>query len=48
MPAVLGRHGVERAIPIQLDETETAELQACAANLRSVIEGAEKELEAGK
>ncbi|KAF2200807.1 l-lactate dehydrogenase-like protein [Delitschia confertaspora ATCC 74209] len=43
MPCVLGRKGVERAMPIILDETEQRELEDCAKNLRSVIEGAERE-----
>jgi L-lactate dehydrogenase len=46
MPAVIGRKGIIRPIPVQLDETETKELQECAKNLRSIIEGAEMELKA--
>lgn len=48
MPAVLGRKGVVRPVPIQLDETETKELNDCARNLRGIIEGAEHELKAGQ
>lgn len=33
---------------MQLDEAEQKELEECAKNLRGVIEGAEKELEADK
>jgi L-lactate dehydrogenase len=48
MPAVVGRRGIVRAMPIELDETEEQELQVCARGLRAVIEGAEKELSADK
>jgi L-lactate dehydrogenase len=48
MPAVLGRKGIVRAMPIELDETEKRDLESCAANLRSIIEGAEHELAADK
>ena len=43
MPAVLGRKGVERPIPILLNEKEQKELEDCAKNLREVIAGAQKE-----
>jgi len=45
MPAVLGRNGLERAIPIELNEKEKNELKECAAKLRDVISKAEKEFE---
>lgn len=48
MPAVVGRRGILRAMPIELDETEQQELDLCARGLRGVIEGAEKELAADK
>lgn len=44
MPAVIGRRGIIRKMPVQLDETEKKDLEDCAKNLRGVIEGAEKEL----
>ena len=46
MPAVIGRKGIIRKMPVQLDEKEQKDLDDCARNLRSVIEGAEKELQA--
>lgn len=46
MPAVVGRKGIIKPMPIQLDESEQAELEKCAHGLRGVIEGAEKELAA--
>ncbi|KAJ4300971.1 hypothetical protein N0V90_003060 [Kalmusia sp. IMI 367209] len=46
MPAVIGRKGILRAMPIQLDEAEQRLLDDCAQGLREVIEGAEKELKA--
>lgn len=46
MPAVVGRKGIVKSMPIQLDDTERAELEACAKGLRAIIEGAEKELSA--
>lgn len=46
MPAVVGRKGIVKAMPIELDETEKAELESCAKGLRAVIKGAEKELTA--
>lgn len=46
MPAVVGRKGIVKAMPVQLDEGERAELESCARGLRGVIEGAEKELSA--
>ncbi|KAF2474893.1 l-lactate dehydrogenase-like protein [Lindgomyces ingoldianus] len=48
MPAVLGRKGIIRPMPIVLDETEQEELENCASHLRGVIAGAEKELVADK
>ncbi|CAN9389625.1 unnamed protein product [Alternaria alternata] len=48
MPAVVGRKGIIKAMPIQLDEEERAQLDACAKGLRGVIEGAEKELSADR
>jgi L-lactate dehydrogenase len=48
MPAVVGRKGIIKAMPIQLDEEERAQLEACAKGLRGVIEGAEKELSADR
>jgi L-lactate dehydrogenase len=44
MPAVLGRRGIIRAMPIELDEEERKQLESCAKGLRGVIEGAEKEV----
>ncbi|KAF1845691.1 l-lactate dehydrogenase-like protein [Cucurbitaria berberidis CBS 394.84] len=46
MPAVVGRKGIIKSMPVLLDETERAELEKCASGLRGVIEGAEKELSA--
>ncbi|KAH7401902.1 l-lactate dehydrogenase-like protein [Phaeosphaeria sp. MPI-PUGE-AT-0046c] len=46
MPAVVGRKGIVKAMPIELDEKEKVELETCATGLRAVIEGAEKELNA--
>jgi L-lactate dehydrogenase len=46
MPAVVGRRGIVKAMPIELDESEQRELEICARGLRAVIEGAEKELSA--
>jgi L-lactate dehydrogenase len=46
MPAIVGRKGIIKAMPIELDEYEQAELKKCAHGLRGVIEGAEKELAA--
>ncbi|KAF2876420.1 l-lactate dehydrogenase-like protein [Massariosphaeria phaeospora] len=46
MPAVIGRKGIVRAMPVELDATEKAELETCAKGLRAVIEGAQKELAA--
>jgi L-lactate dehydrogenase len=48
MPAVLGRRGIVRAMPIELDERERGALESCARGLRLVIEGAEKELSADR
>ena len=46
MPAVVGRKGIIKPMPIQLDDAEQAELEHCAKGLRAIIEGAEKELDA--
>lgn len=46
MPAVIGRKGIIRKMPIEFDEVEQRDLEDCAANLRAVIDGAEKELAA--
>ena len=46
MPAIVGRKGIVKAMPIELDDHEQAELKKCAHGLRAVIEGAEKELAA--
>lgn len=48
MPAVVGRKGIVKPMPIQLDEAEKAELESCAKGLRAVIESAEKELSADR
>jgi L-lactate dehydrogenase len=48
MPAVVGRRGIVKAMPIELSESERVELESCARGLRAVIEGAEKELSADK
>lgn len=48
MPAVVGRKGIIKAMPIQLDDEEKAELEKCARGLRGIIEGAEKELTADR
>jgi L-lactate dehydrogenase len=48
MPAVVGRRGIIKAMPIELDDTEREALESCAKGLRKVIEGAEKELSADK
>jgi L-lactate dehydrogenase len=46
MPAVVGRKGIIKSMPIQLDDEEKAQLHSCAKGLRAVIEGAEMELSA--
>jgi L-lactate dehydrogenase len=48
MPAVVGRKGIIKAMPIQFDEEERVQLETCAKGLRGVIEGAEKELSADR
>jgi L-lactate dehydrogenase len=48
MPAVIGRKGIVRAMPIQLDDMEKVELESCARGLRAIIEGATKELSADR
>jgi L-lactate dehydrogenase len=48
MSAVVGRKGIVRAMPIQLDEEEQAQLESCAKGLREVIEGVEVELSADR
>ncbi|MEM8872810.1 MAG: lactate dehydrogenase [Planctomycetota bacterium] len=37
LPCVIGRHGVEQVLPIDLDESETKQLRTSAAVLRKVI-----------
>lgn len=44
MPAVIGRKGIVKSWPIELDETEKKELEECAKGLREIIAGAEKEI----
>ncbi|KAF2832130.1 l-lactate dehydrogenase-like protein [Ophiobolus disseminans] len=46
MPAVVGRRGIIKAMPVELDEDERGQLLDCARGLRAVIEGAEAELSA--
>jgi L-lactate dehydrogenase len=48
MPAVVGRKGIIKVMPIQFDEEERVQLETCAKGLRGVIEGAEKELSADR
>ncbi|XP_014561514.1 hypothetical protein COCVIDRAFT_33477 [Bipolaris victoriae FI3] len=48
MPAVIGRKGIIRAMPIELDDDEREKLTACAKGLRRVIDGAEKEVSADR
>ena len=48
MPAVIGRKGIVRAMPIKLDEEEINQLKECAKGLRAVIKGAEEEVSANK
>lgn len=48
MPAVVGRKGIIKAMPIELDDTEKEALESCARGLRKVIDGAEKELSADR
>ena len=38
MPAIVGAHGVEKRIPIALDEEETEKLQSSAGTLKKIIE----------
>ena len=38
MPAVVGASGIEYQVPIKINETETEQLKASAATLRSVID----------
>ncbi|NWO20484.1 L-lactate dehydrogenase [Oribacterium sp. oral taxon 102] len=37
LPAIVGQHGVERAVPIRLSETEQAALRGSAETLREVL-----------
>lgn len=37
MPAVLGAHGVEKVVPISLNEKELEKLQASAKTLKEII-----------
>ncbi|KAF2730573.1 l-lactate dehydrogenase-like protein [Polyplosphaeria fusca] len=48
MPAVIGRKGILKSMPLVFDEAEKKELNDCAKGLRAIIEGAEKELVADK
>jgi L-lactate dehydrogenase len=43
MPAVIGRKGIVRSIPIQLSEGEQKELKESAKSMREIIDDAEKE-----
>lgn len=43
MPAVIGREGIVRSIPMELDGEEKRELEASAKSLKEVIQQAEKE-----
>jgi L-lactate dehydrogenase len=43
MPAVLGRKGIVRSIPIELSEGEQKELKESAKSMREIIDDAEKE-----
>lgn len=45
MPAVVGRKGIVRSIPVELDEEEKKALEKTAKALREVIEKSEKELD---
>ena len=40
VPAIVGRQGVERVVPIELSEEEKEALQASADTLKKVIEDA--------
>ncbi|KAF1996034.1 l-lactate dehydrogenase-like protein [Amniculicola lignicola CBS 123094] len=46
LPAVIGRQGIIRAMPVVLDENEQRELERCAEGLRGIIAGAEQEMRA--
>ncbi|KAJ4370590.1 hypothetical protein N0V83_005111 [Neocucurbitaria cava] len=48
MPAVVGRKGIIKAMPIQLDYEEQAALETCASGLRGVIEGGGEGVECGR
>ena len=37
MPAIVGKHGVEALVPIELNKQETEKLQHSAATLKAVI-----------
>jgi L-lactate dehydrogenase len=43
MPAVIGRKGIVRSIPIELSEGEQKELKESAKSMREIIDDAEKE-----
>ena len=38
MPAIVGANGVEKRIPISLDEEETEKLKSSAGTLKKIIE----------
>ncbi len=38
MPAIVGKHGVESLVPIELNQKEQEDLQKSAATLKSVID----------
>ena len=38
MPAIVGKHGVEALVPIELSKKEQEDLCACAATLKKVID----------
>jgi L-lactate dehydrogenase len=48
MPAVIGRRGIVKPWPIELNGTEQKELEKCAKGLREVISGANKEIQGDK
>jgi len=39
MPAIVGKNGIEKLIPIQLDEKEQEELRTSARALKEVLDG---------
>lgn len=44
MPAILGRRGIIKAVPIDLDEREKQKLHACAETLRKIAKDADEEV----